>query len=136
MSHHQIDPDLVIVIATASFTADMARVEVTLDIKDGWFVRGVAEDDHISKFQLDVRGDNVAEVTHIDYPVAYHIDVLGDPEIIYWHGSVTFVADVKLKGPQHTGPLRVVLSYQPCTIGSCLAMQHAAVDIITAPKLS
>ena len=108
---------------------DVARIVLTLTIKDGWFVRAVAEDDHISTFQLDIRGDDVAALLHVEYPIAFHIDLLGDPEIIYWQGSVDFSVDVQLKGDKPTSDMRAVITYQPCTIGRCLAVQHAVVDV-------
>ena len=127
-------PDSISDIVTASArikerTAEVARIVLTLTIKDGWFVRAVAEDDHISIFQLDIRGDDVAELLHVEYPIAFHIDLLGDPEIIYWQGSVEFNVDVKLKSHETTSDMRAVLTYQPCTLGRCLAVQHAVVDI-------
>lgn len=120
-----------VVSASASIksrSGDEMIIAVSMDIKEGWFVRGIAEDDHPSEFQLDVRGDNVIETTRIEYPVAYHMDVLADdPEIIYWQGSVEFLAHVKIKEP--ASDLRVLLTYQPCTVGRCLAVKHMVVKI-------
>jgi hypothetical protein len=110
-------------------TGDAVRIVITFTIKDGWFVRAVAEDHRISTFQLDIRGDAVAELLHVEYPMAFHIDLLGDPKIIYWQGSVEFIVDVKLKSDETTSDMRAVLTYQPCTLGRCMALQHAVVNV-------
>lgn len=123
--------DIVSAHATARVSGPgSALVVVTLNIKEGWFVRAIAEDDYISPFQLDIRGDAVSKVVHTAYPPSFHIDLLGDPELIYWQGSVEFVIDVRLHSAPPLHGLRAVLSFQPCTVGRCLPMQHAVTDVL------
>jgi uncharacterized protein len=126
-------PPQVRVDAGATLTGHRARVEVRLEIPEGWHLNSHRPlQEYLRPTELRLEPGEEFRLLRVDYPEGEIVTLAFDPEpLSIYHGVVTLAAEVELPPtPEVAGtaiPLRV--SYQACSDRECLAPAEARVDV-------
>ena len=106
-------------------------VTLTLDIDPNWHVNAnPASESYLIATAADVRSDLPITVDAIAYPPGHDFSLAGDPISVYESGAV-IEASCTLGTDAEIGNaiIRVIITYQACDDGSCLAPAESILEI-------